>query len=76
MRCRHGSGGGVGEAASFGPRELTLLDLLAELSFETAVESANGRRLQFFSSTGNTRRSVLMTSALVSLNLVSMDWLD
>jgi hypothetical protein len=48
MRCRQGAGGGIGEAASFDPGELALLDLLAELSSETAVESANGRHLQFF----------------------------
>jgi hypothetical protein len=48
MRCGQGAGGGVGEATAFGPRELALLDLLAEIAFETAVESANGRCFQFF----------------------------
>ena len=39
MRCGQSAGGGVGEAASFGSRELALLDLPAEVSLETAVES-------------------------------------
>src|SRR5262245_43643565 len=47
MRCGQDAGGGVGETAALGARKLALLNLLAELAFEAAVESANGREVQF-----------------------------